>query len=624
MLQVYINNKNMDLPQNAEIAVELTSPIFNDKGSSSLPYKIANSKRNQQTLGHPSRLSAAKFGGVNYPTSIKCDGVRISGYSEITEQGEETEMALKINEGAFWEWAKNTKMTELIFPEDPYPSMSVADKTTAWANRIKASCDYAYPNEMFTIFPVLIETIAGEEDIYKKHRILNLFNLQDGLFKAEIITTPFVGIKDFAPFIYLNAAISFICQSYGIRMVYNVLEETEEFNRMCIIHNSTMPVREGILNWKELLPADSVSDFISWIEGKFPVHFTVDMNKREASLISIEDICLKSEPIKVNGLVKVVAEEPRPFNMTTEHYSSIYSKPSEYTEEYLKSLPFQISEGYGMIKDGDKVTSANTPNYVTYPNLILFVNTNNCYYFLRWVNTPDDPTWKWVYQVKIIGNADRDIENSGSNTIKVETSFCVPAMVTAIAIQNIVHNSKNVSASIQYFVIPEYAVKLKDFVEGFFELNGYDDSVNFTPALCIYRGKNKYYSNITPSTYPDTSHETTNLVPWGSPYLYDKFGARIGEHNESWRQFFADKVSLTLLGEDGIYEKFWKFNANIFITSAKPITVIKGLQYFKNPRFDRLYRIGDTNFLLDIVKQTHTSTGIRVDEVTGRTVKYYE
>lgn len=62
-------------------------------------------------------------------------------------------------------------MTELIFPEDPYPSLSVADKTTAWANRIKASCDYAYPNEMFTIFPVLIETIAGEEDIYKKHSI---------------------------------------------------------------------------------------------------------------------------------------------------------------------------------------------------------------------------------------------------------------------------------------------------------------------------------------------------------------------------------------------------------------------------------------------------------------------
>lgn len=27
-------------------------------------------------------ISAAKFGGVNYPTSIKCDGVRISGYSE--------------------------------------------------------------------------------------------------------------------------------------------------------------------------------------------------------------------------------------------------------------------------------------------------------------------------------------------------------------------------------------------------------------------------------------------------------------------------------------------------------------------------------------------------------------
>lgn len=618
MLQVTINDKNVDLPNDLEIAVTLTSPIFSEVGSSSLPYKIARSKRNQQTLGFPDRLAAATIGGVNYPTKIKCDGVVLAGMSEITDQGDETEMALKINEGAFWEWAKDTKMNELSFPEDPFTG-TVENKMAAWTDRIQQSVNKTWPEEYFTCFPVVVSRSVDVNGA-TEFRLLNTPNFMTGYPVVKYIHTPYIGLVDFSPFIYLNAAVSLIFQSYGIRIAYNFLETISEFNRMAIINNATMPIREGKLHWNELLPSNTINDFISWIEGKFPVHFAVDMNKREASISSIEGICLKSDPIVVNGELEVITEDARPLSITSEHYSSDYAKPAEFSEEFLENLPFTIVTNWQYLEDKKALCSyVNAPDYVNYPNIIIRLINTNCYYFVYWKENTAEPEKKWEYIVKLIGSMDYDMESSAENAIKLETSFCLPTMEMPYLRQQIIVGGEPKDANLRTLIFPVYEVKLKDFVTDFFELKAYDDSVNFIPALATYRGKHVMYP-----LYNGDNNSLTTLVPWGSPYLGDSYNQLIGRYIPNIGNLFTDNISLSLAGERGLYETFWKFYANIYINSAKPVKITKGLQAFKNPRFDRLYRIDDTNVLLNEVKQTLTNTGIRVEEVTAYTVKHYE
>ncbi|HUW07854.1 MAG TPA: hypothetical protein VMW01_16530 [Williamwhitmania sp.] len=618
MLQIAINNSNLDLLPDTAISVSLTSPIFNDKGSSSLPFKVSRSKRNMLRLQHPDRITGKTIGSVNFPTTIKSGTIKLSGNSEITDlDATSVEMALKINEGAFWEWAKNTPMNELSFPDETFTG-TVYDKTGAWFARVSESVDKVWPNEYFTCFPVIISRstdAAGQVNF----RILNAPNLNNGEFWQRNESTV-IGLTDFSPFLYLNAAISLIFQSYGIRVSYNFLDTIDEFNRMAIINNATMPIRDGYLHWNELLPSDSVSNFISWIEGKFPVHFSVDMNKREAQILSIEDICLKFDPITVNGKLDVITDDARPLSMTSDHLSSQYAKPAQYSQAFIEGLPFSyVNTGIYYPERTIYLDDRSVPDRVNYPDKIILVLSMNCYFFMHWVQNDDKTAWQYIST--LVGSRDYDITSTEDNAKKIETSLCVPAMDHPTLRGNLIVGGVSFDGTVETLMLPSYEEKLKDFADDFFGLNAYNDSVNFTPALCTYRGKHGLFVNYVDGGVNKT---LTSHIAWGSPFLYDSYNLRFNNPAPNTHQLFDDKISLQLVGDDGLYERFWKFYANIYISSAKPVSVTSGLQNFKNPRFDRLYRIDGNNVLLNEVKQTHTNSKVTVDEVTAYTVKHYE
>ena len=77
---------------------------------------------------------------------VEQNGFKERGTLKITDiTSSEIELTLTTREGAFWEWAKVTKLTALEFP-------SGYGNNTDWKQRIKDSADKVCPAEYFTIY----------------------------------------------------------------------------------------------------------------------------------------------------------------------------------------------------------------------------------------------------------------------------------------------------------------------------------------------------------------------------------------------------------------------------------------------------------------------------------------
>lgn len=58
MIKILIKGEVLDLPEGFSMAVEDSSPVFNDRGSQSLPATVPASSRNLRLLHFPHRIDA--------------------------------------------------------------------------------------------------------------------------------------------------------------------------------------------------------------------------------------------------------------------------------------------------------------------------------------------------------------------------------------------------------------------------------------------------------------------------------------------------------------------------------------------------------------------------------------
>ena len=87
-MQVKTNGGTLDLPSGFSIEIEDSNPIFNERGSQSIPATVPATRRNIRLLDAPHRLDAGT--DPNYPekTAEVVDGAYIRrGTMNITEAG---------------------------------------------------------------------------------------------------------------------------------------------------------------------------------------------------------------------------------------------------------------------------------------------------------------------------------------------------------------------------------------------------------------------------------------------------------------------------------------------------------------------------------------------------------
>ena len=113
MIKIMIDGEALDLPQNFSADIEDTSPVFNDRGSQSLPATVPATSRNCRLLGFSHRLDASanpnnpqlrvtvsdgsyvRTGLLNVTSASSTDGITLNiGFDNSTAYAKWTQTAL--------------------------------------------------------------------------------------------------------------------------------------------------------------------------------------------------------------------------------------------------------------------------------------------------------------------------------------------------------------------------------------------------------------------------------------------------------------------------------------------------------------------------------------------------
>jgi hypothetical protein len=103
MLSILIGDQPLDLNDDFSVSLNLKSPIFNDVGDYSFPFKVPSTARNVSILGWKNRIASTRSIYEIFEGSIRWNGmVLYTGQIKIKTAGEKTfEGTLYINKGNF-------------------------------------------------------------------------------------------------------------------------------------------------------------------------------------------------------------------------------------------------------------------------------------------------------------------------------------------------------------------------------------------------------------------------------------------------------------------------------------------------------------------------------------------
>ena len=135
MVRIDISGIPLDLPKDFSISIEETSPIFNDRGSQSVPATIALTRRNSLALGIPYRIDSIRDPNRPMTKAAVVDGARVRrGLINVTEASRSAGITFNIgfdNSEAYASW-ESMSLRDLKTPAIPH-----ADHTPGgWLNNL--------------------------------------------------------------------------------------------------------------------------------------------------------------------------------------------------------------------------------------------------------------------------------------------------------------------------------------------------------------------------------------------------------------------------------------------------------------------------------------------------------
>lgn len=329
MIQLKTNGEILDLPSDFSISIEDSNPIFNDRGSQSIPATVPPTSANRRILGFPERADS----NINphyqsLPASVS-DGIYIRhGITNIISASLKDGIELNIgfdNSIAYQKWMdkKLNKLSELpVF----IPESTGGGYPIDWLFEfLERNYEGANPQkDDFAVFPLAL----SKEDVDGKTywEILNLFG-EHGLTQPSKVmrvmdgTVTEVTVPEgycVSPFLRVWRVLELIFTDLGLTVDRNPFKEDQELARLVVLNNTADAICRAKIDYSDLLPDCTVEEFLNALRVRFGLIYNIDYNSRTAILRLIRDIVHK------------------PYNKTFDDMLCDYPKISYETPKYIK------------------------------------------------------------------------------------------------------------------------------------------------------------------------------------------------------------------------------------------------------------------------------------------------
>lgn len=540
-LRIEVNGGVLDTPNDFQLELELTSPIFNTRGSQSPSFTLPGSPTNLRLLGYPNRID--RNVELRPIDGVISDGpFRRQCKLNILSAGPDgIEMSVGTDESILYAAWSDVKLRDI----EGWPVYTPEAATDSeCVDVLIGMLDMVYRRQLDTdyhVFPVAVEKRESGDDIgYTVANAIKVSSIRPESFliyeQRQITVTSGTDTATvtvpkgygLTPFLRVGRLLSLLFDLYGITLEENPFERDPQLARLVVLNNTLDTICSGYLDYRDMLPDCTVNDLLDSLLARFGAVVYLHAATMTARIVLLRDSFEASPSVDWDSL-----KACRPKITVAAPQSLKLSSPTSYEGASPAEDSYDVfMDKYERVID----TVTDYPGVWTRPLLVLDQFSGNVYKNIR----------------KFEGNTEkRDTslfssmffpwyrEYDGMDTLEISgKDECVP--MGEVHFENMTHPSVPSGMFCPMFLCG--VRNAHTVVKGMLAIDT-DDTLNSETdlALCFAHGE----------LVTELGDATGRF--YGSPFCRRFDGNRYVDADGNVYTY-----SLIYVGEDGAYNRFWK------------------------------------------------------------------
>lgn len=584
-LKVKNASGTFDLPNDFNIEIEDTSPLYNERGSQSVAATLPASRNNLELVRHIHRLDTDhapiandrvivsdgvynRIGKMNITQASRSGGIVCNiGFDESEIYSIWNAVSLRTLDAPVLRPGSTSAVITLL--ESIMNETHIEDGLAVFpiCVAMPSKTETVNEKEVTTYYPEYINKITRFNDTYK---LVGYARQETFLINNEPVLTSVPEGYGVTAFLKVSWLLNFIFRKYGYTVTENPFSTHPQLSRLVVLNNMADACVKGFLNYSDLMPDCTINEFLQALYCRFGMIYFVDGKTKSVKLKFIKDL-IAAPATKDWTLLKAAVplinyNAPQQLKLSAGTsiagpYQDIVAAPAaESLDKFLKPYNYVISSNY-------------EKGYLYYSNYNGVYTVRNIYTKQLEARSSDFFPW-----------------DKGSNIGYMEISSvdeCLP-------------------------------------VKG-----SYPDSQPACPAYLL--GKVHKYTNIssadvelsdeqntqTPLCFCFAFPRNSSSFPYGSPRCYTAIGSPVTVDGHTF------DISMTFVGDNGLFNRFWKgFDAIIrYANHTIEASLHLNHNQLLNSDFSQSINIDGQKLLLDNFRYTLPLSLTRPTTVYLRTLK---
>lgn len=639
-----LDGLQFDLPVDLTLSIEETSVLTGKEGSFSLPIDLPESVNNLRILEFPNRISRKSKFLTNLDVIVSSGSwVRFARLDvESSQENGVISCTMFTGESAFYTKIENLDLKTVFKNKirDDFAGQTVENKVQSWLEYLeRIGCGDVQDD--FYLFPVLAtkeERSWGESTslvYWTEYQILNrpwskllkydgtsdyypgmtrysasgreYYMLaarsqwtykKDYIFddKSEEIIHPIGYLV--TPFLKFSYVLNYIITSLGYELAPSALNLEFSFQKLCLINNTADAIMKGTIEYSQLVPDKSVTEFLEFIENSFGVEFTVDEVHKVITPRFWSDVLSQDASGSIDSVLEdystITFAESKSLKLTTSKieenidteiktYNQLFEKYVEvFAGQLIPSVPHCILDKKRLIYNCYTIERINIgSDIVILPRFQKAIKDLLDYVEINKVNDDKDLSYLNISMHDIVFGRYSQIEAwSGTYTPAESIKGRIPFIKSLRHMNTVIQNIDSDGS-------------------GTNQDAGSTDELSIIP--CFYVGL----------AQPDTDLPEIEKTFFGSTHRYDNLG-------NTWGVFDLTTRSL--------YNVFWHAYNDMIKTSFHEVSgsALMSEQDIMNFKFDELLMLDGQKVLPSSIKYEVRNDDIEVIELKVKTVKPYQ
>lgn len=599
--------RHFDIPADYTLDIEFINPILDDVGSQSAPGTLPFTPHNLALLDFPDRMDRTHKYRVKREIIVR-EGIWQKRATQIILKANEKDKIVStfyFDEAIFYEKIKNLTLPDIDY--GPVRTMPVADLF-----RICNDVMFCRKQEDFDLFPVVVGFDGKNATSFQDVKWLNQISIDAdtanvGLTDRSAVPENIDGTSvtlplgyGVTPFLKLTFVFRKIAAQLGYTLADNIFETDASLKHLLIVNNVIDAIVDGQLDYRKLLPAITVADFLIAIANKFGVRFICNEVNKQIDIVVIDDI-LRLVPDF--DLTPFLLETPQ-IEWSENKQLKLSSGTSILCAKSESELYQEMIDKYGNAEH--IIQRISRPGYIIVGKLY-YISPENTYFINRkYVGAdalrPGSFSTRLSPYFNYYSRTDLDTVEMKADDEQLPVFFGYKNMTKIVDGKEIRYRHDHIAPGISDTRSLKTFLTSSNNSTASFDSVG-DENGGDMPLMFCYKIPALQLERVWKKA----------LLPMGTTGRYDMNG-------NAWCN-----LSLNISGEGGLYDRFWKTYDNMICRSNQTVTcrLNMPLHILQNLKFHTPKLLFNQPVLIERIKCRIGNGKCEITEATFRTLRSY-